>query len=160
MDTRKTVKSSAEARAYSGDLKVLTAAYVFLLIFAAILVCVCMAGFPGYRNTVLFISLGVLTVWYVPFAVYYGVRYAALFKSPGSYVFADQVLEEFEHTGLLGNRVTFRVTVWDTNRNPVKVRTRPVYRTNGKRPRCEDFFRKKVTVGYNTATGEVILIAK
>ncbi len=159
MDTRQKIKSSAEAKAYSGDFKVLTAAYLFLLVFAAVLVCVCMAGFPGYRNTVLFISLGVLTVWYVPFAVYFGVRYAALFKSPESYVFSDQVLEEVEHAGILGNRVTFRVTVRDTGGNPVKVRTRPIYCTHWKRPRYEDFFRKKVTVGYNTATGEVILIA-
>lgn len=160
MDTRQTIKSSAEARAYSRDFKVLTAAYLFLLIFAGILVCVCMAGSPGYRNTVLFISLGVLTVWYLPFAVYYGVRYATLFKSPESYVFSDQVLEEFEHAGLLGNRVTFRVNLRDANGNPVKVRTRPIYCTNWKRPRYEDFFRKKVTVGYNTATNEVILITK
>ena len=160
MDTRQRIKCSAEAGAYSGDLKILTAAYGFLLVFAAVLICVCMAGFPGYRNTVLFISLGVLTVWYVPFAVYYGVRYAALFKSPESYVFSNQVLEELEHAGFLGNRVTFRVAVRDAGGNPIKVRTRAVYCTDWKRPRYEDFFRKKVTVGYNTTTGEVILISK
>lgn len=160
MNTRQKIKNSAEARAYSSDLKVLTASYLFLLIFMAVVVCVCMAGSPGYRNTVLFISLGVLTVWYVPFAVYYGVRYAALFKSPESYVFSNQVIEEFEHTGIFGNRVTFPIAVQDATGNTVKVRTRPIYCTNWKRPRYEDFFRRKVTVGYNTATGEVILIAK
>lgn len=160
MDTRKTIKSSAEAQAYRSDLKLLTAAYVLLLLVSTAIVCIGMARYPGYRNTVLLILLGVLTVWYVPFAVYFGVRYAALFKSPESYVFSGQVLEEFEHAGLLGNRVTFRVNLRDAGGNPVKVRTRPIYCTNWKRPRYEDFFRKKVTVGYNAATGEVILIAK
>ena len=160
VDTRQKIKSSAEARAYRGGFKVLTAAYLFLLIFMAALVFVCMSGFPERRNALLLVFFGVLTVWYGPFAVYYGVKYAALFKSPESYVFSDQVLEEFEHAGLLGNRVTFRVTVRDAGGNPVKVQTRPIYCTNWKRPRYGDFFRKEVTVGYNAATGEVILIAK
>ena len=159
MDTRQKIKSSAEGRAYSFDLKLLTAAYLFLLVFMAVVVCVCMARFPDYRNTVLLILFGILTVWYVPFAVYFGARYAALFKSPESYVFSDQVLEEFEHAGFLGNRVTFRVAMEDASGNPVKGRTKPIYCTHWKRPRYEDFYRKKVTVGYNTATGEVILIA-
>lgn len=158
MDTRQKIKSSAEARAYSFDLKLLTAAYLFLLLASTAIVCIGMAQHPSYRNTVLFIFLGGLTVWYVPFAAYYGVKYAALFKSPESYVFSDQVLEEFEHAGLLGNRVTFRVAIEDASGNHVRGRTQPIYCTHWKRPRYEDFFRKKVSVGCNTATGEVILI--
>ena len=158
MDTRQKIKASAEAKAYFANIKLLTAAYLFLLFVSAVLVCVGMAGLASYWNTVLLIFIGFLTVLYVPFIVYYGMRYAALFKSPGSYVFSEQVLEEFEHAGFLGNRVTFRVAVRDAGGNPVKARTRPIYCTNWKRPRYEDFYRKKVTVGCNTATGEVIVI--
>ncbi len=160
MDARQKIKASAESKAYSADIKLLTAAYLFLLFVSAVLVCVGMAGLANYWNTVFLIFVGFLTVLYVPFIVYCGIKYAALFKSPDSYVFSDQVLEEFEHAGFLGNRVTFRVNLRDAGGNAVKVRTRPIYCTNWKRPRYEDFYRKKVSVGYNTATGEVIVIAK
>lgn len=158
MDTRQKIKASAEAKAYSANIKLLTAAYLFLLFVSAVLVCIGMAGLANYWNTVLLIFIGFVTVLYVPFIVYYVAKYAALFKSPESCVFSDQVLEEFKHTGFLGNRVTFPVAVRDANGNPVKAWTSSVYCTNWKRPRYEDFYRKKVTVGYNTVTGQVILI--
>lgn len=158
MDTRQKIKASAEAKAYLAGLKTLTGAYLFLLFVSAVLVCVGMAGLANYWNTVLLIFIGFLTVLYVPFIVYYGIKYAALFKSPEGYIFSEQVLEEFKHTGFLGNRVTFPVAIRDASENAVKVWTKPIYTTNWKRPRYEDFYRKKVTVGFNTVTGQVILI--
>lgn len=99
MTNKQAIKKSAEANYYLHDFKLITIGYVFLMLFSAVFIVAVMNDHLQYMKVLLLIYLIGITCLYLPFAIYFAMKYLTLFSSVEDYMFYEKYIDNIHFAG-------------------------------------------------------------
>ena len=147
MTNKQLIKESAEAYVHMHTLKLQIFIYFFTTGSYVILGICLYTIHKNYNYMVAYVLIYFIgmTCMYTPLIIYCVNQYRSLFASSEKYIFCEKAY--------------FSITITDSQET-YYVKTKRFYHTNWLKPHYEDYYQKKVIVGYNPVTEKVILIKK
>lgn len=141
--SRRRLWDSLEMHHYKVNLLVVTVAFAFVF-------------FPFLGRDILGLTMALLV--FLPFYMFYLYRIIQLFRHPEEYVFTRCKLEKF-HFSVFWRSAYFSVRLEIPEVGIVNDETAAIFLTHGfAGPILEDYVNREVLMGYNRATGRIILI--
>ena len=106
----------------------------------------------------LLIAATIFSVFWIVIMAIYGIWLIRIFRDAKDYVFCNTTLAQL-HSGRWKNTMYFTVVLDIPGSGKIVGKTHAIFQTHGwPGPLVEDYVNRKIEIGYNVTTGQVVVI--